>query len=333
MTRTVGIVVIGKNEGERLRACLRSLKVYREPIAYVDSGSTDGSVALANRYGAEVVELDMLIPFTAARARNAGYRQLLESHPGIQFFQFIDGDCTLEPGWISAAVDTFKKNDKLAALVGHLYEKNPDLTPYNKLCELEWRSPVGEVANGAFGGIVMLRTSALQEVGGYNSELVAGEEPELGARMKLAGYHTQKIDQKMATHDANMTHFAQWWKRAVRFGHAQGLRSHTSTIPNTADNNRAIKSTLFWGLLLPLIIIITAIPSKGFSLALLGGYLVLGYRIFSYRKNTGDTAAESLFYARYTVLEKFANALGLLKFNLNYQFGKFKDGKLSKKTD
>lgn len=333
MTRTVGIVVIGKNEGERLRACLESLKVYREPIVYVDSGSTDDSVALADSYGAEVVELDMSIPFTAARARNAGYQQLLKSHPNIQFFQFIDGDCTLDPDWLPAAVDSFNQDDKLAAVVGHLHEKNPDLTPYNKLCELEWRTPVGEVANGEFGGIVMLRASVLQEVGGYNPDLVAEEEPELGARMYHAGYRTKKIDQNMATHDANMTHFAQWWKRAVRFGHAQGLRSHISTAPNTEDNKRAIKSSWLWGLLLPLLIIILAIPSEGFSLFLLGGYLVLGYRIFSYRRNTGDTAAESLFYARYTVLEKFANALGLLKFNLNYQFEKIMGGKLNKETD
>jgi len=333
LTSNVGIVVIGKDEGERLRACLESLKAYQVPTVYVDSGSTDDSVALADGYGAEVIELDMSIPFSAARARNAGYQQLLKSHPDIQFFQFIDGDCTLAPDWLPAAIDSFNQDDKLAAVFGHLHEKNPDLSPYNKLCELEWRSPVGEASNGAFGGIVMLRASALQEVGGYNTRLTAGEEPELGARMKLAGYRTRKIDQKMATHDANMTRFTQWWKRAVRFGHAQGLRSHISTIPNTADNNRKIKSTWFWGLLLPLIVIVSAIPSKGFSLVLLGGYLVLGYRIFSYRRNTGDTLAESLLYTQYTILEKFANALGLLKFSVKHKFGKTQDVECNKRID
>lgn len=333
MTSNVGIVVIGKNEGERLRACLDSLEAYQVPVVYVDSGSTDDSVALADGYGAEVIELDMSIPFSAARARNAGYQQLLKSHPDIQFFQFIDGDCTLAPDWLPAAIDSFNQDDKLAAVFGHLHEKNPDLSPYNKLCELEWRSPAGEAADGEFGGIVMLRTSVLQEVGGYNPDLIAEEEPELGARMYLAGYRTRKIDQKMATHDANMTHFAQWWKRAVRFGYGQGLRSHISAASITPDNNRAIKSSWLWGLFLPLFIVISAIPSKGFSLFLLGGYLVLGYRIFSYRRNMGDTVAESFFYARYTIFEKFANALGLLKFNLERQFGKIPDTELNRKPD
>lgn len=333
MSRIAGIVVIGKNEGERLRACLESLKVHQVPIVYVDSGSTDDSVALAINYHAELIELDMSIPFTAARARNAGYQQLLKLHPDIQFFQFIDGDCTLDPDWLPAAIESFNHDDKLAAVVGHLHEKNPDLTPYNKLCELEWRSPVGEVANGEFGGIVMLRVSVLKEVGGYNPDLIAEEEPELGARMYHAGYRTRKIDQKMATHDANMTHFTQWWKRAVRFGYAQGLRSHIATIPNTEHNNRAIRSSWLWGLLLPLLIVTLAIPSKGLSLLLLGGYLVLGYRIFSYRRNAGDTVAESFFYARYTILEKFANAWGLLKFNLNNQLEKMQNIGLNKKTD
>ncbi len=322
MTQPVGIVVIGKNEGERLRACLASLDIDNYPVIYVDSGSTDNSVAIANGIGAEVIELDMSVPFSAARARNAGYRRLLKNYPQIRFIQFIDGDCTLEEKWITEAIAAFEKDDKLAAVTGHLHEKNPNLTPYNKLCDIEWRSPVGEVASGEFGGIVMLRAKVLQEMGGYDTRLVAGEEPELGARIKLAGYKTKKIDQKMATHDANMTRFSQWWKRAVRFGHAQGLRSRISNTPHSSQDARKIKSTWFWGLLLPLFIIIAAIPSKGLSLLLLGGYLALAYRIFRSRRKAGDTIAESLLYARYTVLGKFANALGLFKFSLGHKFGK-----------
>lgn len=72
MTGTVAAVAIGRNEGARLVACLESMVGRVDPIIYVDSGSTDNSVAEARARGAEVVELDMSIPFTAARARNAG---------------------------------------------------------------------------------------------------------------------------------------------------------------------------------------------------------------------------------------------------------------------
>ncbi|HLL88750.1 MAG TPA: hypothetical protein VK324_05565, partial [Tepidisphaeraceae bacterium] len=66
----LGIIAIGRNEGERLRLCLRSVVGRGMPVVYVDSKSTDGSPDLARSLGAEVVELDMSIPFSAARARN-----------------------------------------------------------------------------------------------------------------------------------------------------------------------------------------------------------------------------------------------------------------------
>ena len=58
----------------RLRQCL--LSVGSATIVYVDSGSTDGSIACAQSLGVESCpELDLSIPFTAARARNAGFFQ------------------------------------------------------------------------------------------------------------------------------------------------------------------------------------------------------------------------------------------------------------------
>src|SRR6187549_1014852 len=98
-----GVVVIGRNEGPRLVACLRAVAA-AEAVVYVDSGSTDGSVAAARGLGAEVVELDLGIPFTAARARNAGFARLAAILPGVAYVQFVDGDCELEPRWPQGAI-------------------------------------------------------------------------------------------------------------------------------------------------------------------------------------------------------------------------------------
>src|SRR4051794_959052 len=94
-SQTVGIVVIGRNEGERLRRCLLSVIGTGRAVAYVDSGSSDGSVELAKRLGATVVELDMSRPFTAARARNAGFERLTQVAPDLAYVQFVDGDCEI----------------------------------------------------------------------------------------------------------------------------------------------------------------------------------------------------------------------------------------------
>src|SRR6056297_3022296 len=92
MAESVAAITIGRNEGERLKRCLASLEGLVAPIVYVDSGSTDGSVAAARNAGAEVVELDPSAPFTAARARNVGLVRLSEIDPDGTYVQFLDGD-------------------------------------------------------------------------------------------------------------------------------------------------------------------------------------------------------------------------------------------------
>src|SRR5262249_25897134 len=93
-----GVVVIGRNEGERLKKCLGSISPGTSVI-YVDSGSTDGSPQWARSHGVDVIDLDTTIPFTAARARNVGFRRLMEACPDLAFVQFVDGDCELRTDW------------------------------------------------------------------------------------------------------------------------------------------------------------------------------------------------------------------------------------------
>ena len=100
---SIGVVAIGRNEGERLRVCLASALRASSHVVYVDSGSADSSVAMAKQLGASVVELDLSIPFTAARARNAGFEKLVEIAPDVELVQFVDGDCEIVEGWIERA--------------------------------------------------------------------------------------------------------------------------------------------------------------------------------------------------------------------------------------
>src|SRR5579872_4333993 len=93
----LGVVVIGRNEGERLRRCLGSLLDSTRSIVYVDSGSSDGSVAMSRSLGVEVVDLDMRTAFTAARARNEGFWHLVRVRPDLEYVFFVDGDCEVLP--------------------------------------------------------------------------------------------------------------------------------------------------------------------------------------------------------------------------------------------
>lgn len=314
----IGIVVIGRNEGERLLRCLESLINLNYPIVYVDSCSSDDSVVVAKSLVQFVVELDSSFPLSAGRARNQGFNCLLEQFPALQFVQFVDGDCVLVPGWLEEAKRALEDNPRCSAVVGHLQECFPDATPYNRLCALEWKAPAGDLENfGSFGGISMVRAKVFHELGGFNQTIIAGEDSELGVRMKLAGYKIIKIDSKMAIHDAHIRSFRQWWIRAVRAGHAIGQRADLNGKTEAKDCIRERKSTWFWGIALPGFIISMLIPTSGYSLIFLGGYIFLFFRVSRYRKGRGDSMEDARLYARFQVIAKFANGLGLIKYYLN----------------
>lgn len=247
---SLGAVIIGRNEGARLVACLASFPSEVRPLVYVDSGSTDGSVAAALAAGAVVVDLDTTVPFTAARARNAGLARLTQEG-APEFVQFADGDCTLQPGWLAAACTFLTEQPRAAVVCGRRRESHPEASVWNRLCDAEWDTPLGQAR--ACGGDALMRTAALAQVGGYDPTLIAGEEPELCVRLRAAGWQVWRIGHEMTLHDAAMHRIGQWWKRTRRAGYAfaQGAAMHGAA-PEfhwVAETRRAV----FWGLVLPLI--------------------------------------------------------------------------------
>lgn len=241
----IAAVVIGRNEGTRLEACLRSVLRDVPTAVYVDSGSTDGSLSLAGELGAEVVELDVSAPFTAARARNAGVERLLQLQKDVQFVQFVDGDCELQPGWIDAAIRFLAAHPKTAVACGRRRERHPDASRYNKLCDMEWETAIGPAA--ACGGDSLVRVEAFKAVGGFDAALIAGEEPDLCFRLRKSGWSIERLDVEMTLHDADMHRFSQWWQRNVRSGYAtaEAFQRRGDQEP---ELRRKVLSNVFWGL-------------------------------------------------------------------------------------
>jgi len=165
-----GVVAIGRNEGERLKRCLRSMPDGC-PVVYVDSGSTDGSVAFAEGLGMRVERLSTERGFTAARARNAGWRRLLAEHPDLAFIQFVDGDCELDSQWIARGVEALDAEPDLCVVFGCVRERFPQASLYNALCDDEWNVPVG--LTDSCGGIALFRVPAIVAVNGFSEDLIA----------------------------------------------------------------------------------------------------------------------------------------------------------------
>jgi glycosyltransferase involved in cell wall biosynthesis len=304
----VGVVVIGRNEGLRLVRCLQSVVGRSRSCVYVDSGSTDDSVATARAMGAHVVELDMRHPFTAARARNAGFSRLVASDP-VDLVQFVDGDCEVAPGWLDAAVAFLRDRSDIVAVAGRRRERFPDATTFNRLCDIEWDTPVGEAK--AIGGDALLRVDALRAVGGYRDDLIAGEEPELCVRLRARGGRIWRLDAEMTLHDAAMTRWSQWWSRNVRSGHAFAEGAYLHGRPPERHFAAETRRALLWGAVLPLAILALCLVSPGF-LALLSIYplqwLRVGARLARERKPMAWR------YAAFLVAARFPEAWGVLKF-------------------
>lgn len=316
----VGLVAIGRNEGDRLKRCLESVMGQVANVVYVDSGSTDGSVELARSLGATVVELDLSIPFTAARARNNGFERLLQLNPQLQFVQFVDGDCEVVEGWLERARQELETHPQVAVVCGRRRERFPEQTLYNRLCDIEWATPVGEAK--ACGGDSMMRVTALRQVGRFNPSLIAGEEPELCVRLRQQDWKIVRIDAEMTLHDAQMTQFSQWWKRSVRAGHAyaEGAFLHG----NSPERYRVkeVRSIWLWGLIIPGVALGLAVLTHGWSLLLLLGYPLIGFRAFQALQKRGISTQDAGIYAVSCVLGKFPNLLGQLQFYLNQRLGR-----------
>jgi GT2 family glycosyltransferase len=311
----VGVVAIARNEGSRLHQCLLSLLSEDIIVVYVDSGSTDGSANFARSLGVDVVELDLTIPFTASRARNAGFDHLLRIQPHLEYVQFIDGDCRIAKGWLEHGVSELVANPDVVVVCGRRREEFASDSIYNRLCDIEWDTPVGETKT--CGGDSMMRVSALKKTGGFNPTLIAGEEPELCVRLRQAGGKVLRVDADMTWHDARMTNLFQWWKRSQRAGYAY---AHGAWLHGSSPERHWVKecwSIWFWSLGLPLLAVATFWFTSGFSLLLIPiAYTWLSVKIYKYCLGQSLTVSDAALFSLHCVFGKFPQLQGQIQFLL-----------------
>lgn len=305
---TVAAVVIGRNEGMRLQRCLTSLQGQLTRIVYVDSGSIDDSVNFARGIGAMVVELDTSVPFTAARARNAGFWALqgagLPDH-----VQFVDGDCGVQPGWIADAQATLDMQPDIGIVTGWRQEIEPERSVYNALAELEWHCPAGDIL--ACGGDMMVRSTAFVAVDGFNPRLIAGEDDDFCLRVRATGLRVHRLPQTMTHHDLDMTRFSQWWQRAVRAGHAFAQIGSLHPAHFVRDRQRV----LLYGGAMPVLALAGLVTGQWFLLALpIGAWTFNWLRTWRGLMRSGQPSAQAAHQAGALVLSKLPQMQGMLTF-------------------
>ena len=309
----LAIIAIGRNEGERLRACLTSLQGADARILYVDSGSTDDSVEFARGLGIKVVELDQDTPFTAARARNAGVAALGEDLP--DFIHFIDGDCVLVEGWLETGLAAIEADPQLGIVTGWRREIAPEASIYNAICDHEWQRPAGPIT--ACGGDMLVRSEAFQAAGGFNPEVIAAEDDEFCLRVAMSGYTLLRLPHDMTRHDAHMHRFSQWWQRAVRNGH--GFAQLGTLHPNHLTRERM--RVLVFALILPALALIGAFITPWLLLGVVAVYLGSYLRTWLGLRQAGMATGLAAHQALFLSLSKFPNLIGMARFHLRKRRG------------
>jgi len=213
----LSVVVIGRNEGDRLTMCLQSVVAMDPPlggaveIIYVDSASTDASVERARQLGARVIRVNPARP-CAAVGRNAGWRTARAA-----IVLFLDGDTILAPDFVGYASRQFD-DASVAVVFGDRREINTNDSIYNRVLDLDWIVRPGSVE--LCGGDALIRRDVLERVSGYDERLIAGEDAELCSRIRTLGYRIMHLDRRMTGHDLAIHRFAQYWRRSVRTGYA-----------------------------------------------------------------------------------------------------------------
>jgi GT2 family glycosyltransferase len=308
---TIGVVAIGRNEGDRLKRCLESVRSTVQHVVYVDSGSTDDSVAYSRAQGVSVVELDLRLPFTAARARNEGFKKLSELQPSLRYVFFVDGDCEVVSGWLDTAEQWLDAHPDFAVTWGFRRERFPENSVYNLICDVEWLDyPTGETKY--CGGDALIRVSAFRQVQGYRPDLICGEEPEMCVRLREAGWRIWHSLDAMTLHDLAMYRFSQWWRRSQRTGyaHAQAVVLHGS--PPESQGVVECRRAWTWGLFLPLIVLSSSALLGFWSLLLL---LVYPLQVARIAVGGRHSARLNWLKGAALVLSKFPEVHGQLQFS------------------
>ena len=215
-------------------------------------------------------------------------------------------------------------NGRTAPDSGNLWSGRRELYPehsiYNRLCDIEWNTPVGLVK--ACGGDALMRVAAFEEVQGFNEALIAGEEPELCLRFRNQQWNILRIDCEMTRHDANILTFSAWWKRNIRGGYGaldvvERLKDQVpkSDIPFAGMTSSAItwtRNVSIAALLLMLIgSLLAGIVGAIIGLLASGGIVLLqALRIARGIRPRAASTADALCYGVFTMLAKWAQAWG-----------------------
>ena len=161
----------------------------------------------------------------------------------------------------------------------------------------------------------MVRVRVFQQVGGFRADVIAAEDDEFSIRVRRQGWKILMIDAPMATHDAAIASFGQWWRRNRRAGHAY---AQVAALHGGGDERYFVRDRrriLIWGLALPVASLAAAPFLHCISLlVLLCLYGLQFAHIVRGCRKRGWASRDAWAYSFFTVISRFPSLQGLLEY-------------------
>lgn len=216
---SVSVIVPTRNVEGTISLCLQSILAESPDddveIIVVDNGSKDGTIEIVRGYPVTLIEVP---PAFVSRSRNVG-----GTAARSDILAFVDSDCTVLPGWISAIRASFREPDVGAAGARHLLRDNPTWVERAWYQRRHWQTSdrIRDVDYVPAGNLAVRRdTFAL--LGGFDESLETGEDPDLCKRIAARGLRVIENPAMRCVHLGEPQSLAEVFRRER--WHGRGLR-------------------------------------------------------------------------------------------------------------
>lgn len=221
----VSVIVPTKNSAGTIEMCLGSIKEQTYPdieIIVVDNCSEDETVDIAREYGAVVLFRNS----ERSEARNYG----ADTSKG-NYLVIIDSDMELTPSVIEECIKEISKDGVGAVII-------PEISVgegfWTRCKALERSCYIGD---DTIEAARFFDKKVFWEIGGYDKEMVSGEDWDLSQKVKAAGYKISRIDSLIKHHEGRLSLLRTMRKK---YYYAKHIRNYIKKNPEMAKKQMVL---------------------------------------------------------------------------------------------
>lgn len=219
----VSVLIPAYNEENYIDRTLMALQEQDYPnieVIVVNNASTDGTVDKVEAFIAKYARETTPIQLVHELRQGTNYaRESARRHASGSVIAQLDADCIPHPQWISRGLRLLIRGKRVAVTGPYDYFDGGFLMRYasgiaqcltypltNELAQVAGRGAI------LIGGNALIRSAALQMVGGYNTELTFyGDDIDLGARLSALG-HVAYCPSLIMPSSSRRYHALGFWK-------------------------------------------------------------------------------------------------------------------------